>query len=95
MDNIYLSYLFDYYGCLLTEKQRKYFMDYYFNDLSLQEISENELVSRNAVHKTIKGVENKLVFYENNLHLYENRKKIEKILVNEKEELISKIMELV
>ena len=36
---IYLSALFDYYGVLLTEKQRYYFEDYYFNNYSLAEIA--------------------------------------------------------
>ena len=51
---IYLSNLFDYYGELLTDKQQAYFKDYYFNNLTLSEIAENEDVSRNAVHKQVK-----------------------------------------
>lgn len=50
----YLIILYDFYGELLSDKQREYFEDYYFNNLSLGEISENEDVSRNAVHKSIK-----------------------------------------
>ena len=38
----YLIILYDYYGELLTDKQRMYFEDYYFNNLSLGEISEND-----------------------------------------------------
>ena len=34
-ETIYLSTLFDYYGVLLTDKQRLYFEDYYFNNLTL------------------------------------------------------------
>ena len=37
-----LTILYDYYGELLTDKQRLYFEDYYFNDLSLQEIADYE-----------------------------------------------------
>ena len=61
--------LFDCYGKLLTEKERTCFMDYYEEDLSLQEIAENNKVSRSAIHKTIKNVEEKLDFYEDNLKL--------------------------
>ena len=78
--NIYLTRLFDYYGELLTDKQREYFIYYYMENLSLSEISENYNISRNAVHKQIKDAENKLLFYEEKLKLSENGKKIEKIL---------------
>ena len=77
---IYYNNLYDYYGTLLTDKQRVYYEDYYFNDLSLSEIAENNNVSRNAVHNQLKIVIEKLEFYENNLKLYEKRKKIGKII---------------
>lgn len=77
---IYYNELYDYYGSLLTDKQRVYYEDYYFNDLSLSEIAENNNVSRNAVHNQLKIVIEKLDFYENNLKLYEKRKKIGKII---------------
>ena len=87
--------LYDYYGELLTTKQKKYFEDYYFNNFSLTEISENENISRNAVFKQIKDVENKLEYYENKLKLYERNKKIEKLIENINDnDLKSKIIEL-
>ena len=61
---IYLSGLYDYYGELLTDKQKNYFESYYFNNLSLAEIAENCNTSRNAIHKQIKDTENKLLHYE-------------------------------
>ena len=57
---IYLINLFDIYGDLFTEKQKEYFIDYYFNNYTLQEISENNNVTRNAIHKSIKETEEKL-----------------------------------
>ena len=66
----YLIVLYDYYGDLFTNKQKEYFEDYYFNNLSLGEISDNINISRNAVHKVIKSVEDKLLFYEKVLKLY-------------------------
>ena len=72
--------LYDYYGELLTDSQRSYFEDYYFNNLSLSEIAENLNVSRNAVHKQLKVSEEKLVIYEEKLRLYEKTNKIEKLL---------------
>ena len=46
----YLIILYDFYSELLSDKQKEHFEDYYFNNLSLGEISENENVSRNAIH---------------------------------------------
>ena len=34
-DYVYYNELYDLYGNLLTDKQRKYFEDYYFNNMSL------------------------------------------------------------
>ena len=72
--------LYDYYGDLLTEKQKLYFEDYYFNNLTLQEISENNNVSRNNAYKIIKEALEKLKNYESKLKLIEKRNKIESIL---------------
>ena len=50
---VYFNELYDLYGSLLTDKQRKYFEDYYFNNLSFSEMAENYDVSRNAVFKQL------------------------------------------
>ena len=76
---IYLIDLYDIYGELLTEKQKEYFEDYYFDNLSLSEISELLDVSRNAIHKQIKEAEEKLNHFENTLKIYEKNKKIKKL----------------
>ena len=96
MDNRdYLIILYDFYGELLNDKQREYFEDYYFNNLSLGEISENVGISRNAVHKNIKSSEEKLYFYEEKLGLYQKRKFMEKLLLNDDIKVIKdKIREL-
>ena len=94
--SIYLSTLYDYYGELLTDKQKVYFESYYFDNLSLQEIAENEEVSRNAVSKTLMAITEKLNYYEDKLHLYENSKKINEIIKDIKDEKIKeKINELI
>lgn len=92
---IYLNSLYDYYFLLFTEKQREYFEEYYFNDLSLSEIAENNGVSRNAVHGQIKIVEEKLEFYEETLKLYEKANKIRELMKNLDEDLKEKIEELI
>lgn len=55
-----LIILYDYYGELLKDDDKKYFEDYYFDNLSLAEIAENNDISRNAVHKHIKTSEEKI-----------------------------------
>ena len=78
----YIINLYDIYCDLLTEKQKNYFEDYYFNNLSLSEMSENLNVSRNAIHKNIKDTEEKLNNYESILKIYEKNNKIKKIISN-------------
>ncbi len=76
----YLIMLYDFYGELLNEKQKTYFEEYYFNNLSLGEISENLNISRNAIHKCLAGVEEKLTLFEEKLKLYEKTNKIRDII---------------
>ena len=70
----YLIRLYDFYSELFNEKQRLYFEDYYLENLSLGEISENLGISRNAIHKVIQSMEEKLLFYEEKLELYKKNK---------------------
>ena len=79
-ERIYLIDLYDIYGELLDDKKKEYFESYYFDNLSLGEISENLGISRNAVHKQLKVVEDKLRFYEEKLELYSKRKELESII---------------
>lgn len=79
-ENIYITILFDYYSELLTDKQQQYFKLYYFDNLSLFEISENLNVSRNAIHKELKYIKDKLYFYEDKLHLYKKDKMLDEVL---------------
>ena len=92
-DAIYLSILYDYYGILLTEKQRLYFEDYYFNNLTLSEMSENYGISRNAIHKNIKETSNKLLEYEEKLKLKKKSDQIRNLLEKEDSKLKEKIEE--
>ena len=65
------TYLYDFYGELLNEHQRKIFEAFVFDDLSLGEIAEEQDISRQAVHDMIKRSTKKLEEYENKLHLIE------------------------
>ena len=77
---LYFNELYDLYSGLLTDKQREYFEDYYFNNLSFSEMAENYDVSRNAIFKQIHIVTDKLKEYESILKLYEKREKLEKLI---------------
>jgi len=79
-DRELLIILYDYYGELFNEIQRRYFEEYYFDNLSLSEISENEDKSRNAIHKCIKNICSKLYEYEEILKLYEKGNNIKEII---------------
>lgn len=77
---LYLNTLYDIYKDLLTEKQQKYFENYYFDNLSLAEIADNFNVSRNAVHNQIKITEERLIELEKILKINNKNEKILKIL---------------
>ncbi len=61
--------LLDFYGALLTEKQRQYLEYHFQNDLSLAEIAEEFGVTRQAVHDVLKRAEGVLEAYESRLGL--------------------------
>jgi Uncharacterized protein conserved in bacteria len=77
---VYYNKLYDMYGELLTDTQKKYFEDYYFNNLSYSEMSETYGVSRNAIFKQLKFVTNKLIEYEDKLKLLDKINKISEII---------------
>ena len=59
-----MTLLFDYYGELLTEKQKAYFDLYYNQDFSLAEIAEEEGISRQGVYDAITRTESILRNFE-------------------------------
>ena len=87
-----LVLLYDYYKDLLSDSQKEYFEKYYFDNFSLSEISDNLKVSRNAVHKQLKVVQEKLNYYEEKLKLIEKHNKI--ISIIEDENIKRKITEI-
>jgi len=64
-----MALLADFYGPLLTEKQRNVWDLHYQQDLSLAEIAEVEQISRQAVHDLLKRTERILNEYEEKLGL--------------------------
>lgn len=61
--------LFDFYGDLLTDHQKKIYSMAVFDDLSLAELSEEEGISRQGVHDLIKRCDKILEGYEEKLKL--------------------------
>ena len=55
-----MGYLLDFYGEVLTEKQREMLRQYYNDDLSLSEIGENFGITRQGARDAIKHGENAL-----------------------------------
>ena len=76
----YIIGLYEYYGKLLTLKQQMYFEDYYYDNLTMEEIAENDFVSKNAVSKQLIVIKSKLQSFEDVLKLYDNKNKIIEIL---------------
>jgi len=78
--NIEIMSLYDIYQNVLTSKQREYIESYYFEDLSITEISEEFGVSRNAVHDQIKKTVKKLYDLESNMMIKDRTSKRKKLI---------------
>jgi len=68
-DRTRLNFLFDFYGVLLTDRQRELFELHYQYDLSLGEIAENFQISRQAVHDLLRRTITQMNNYESCLQL--------------------------
>lgn len=62
--NLEISYLLDFYGDVLTEKQREVMEQYYNDDLSLAEIADNFGITRQGVRDSIKRGESTILELE-------------------------------
>lgn len=71
--------LFDFYGELLTEHQRRIYEDAVYNDFSLSEIAQEQGISRQGVHDLIRRCDKILQDYEDRLHLVERFTKTREI----------------
>ena len=63
--------LYDFYGELLTEHQRRIYEDVVLNDYSLSEVAQDLGISRQGVHDNVKRCNKTLQDYEDKLHLVE------------------------
>ena len=85
-----------FYGFCYTYDRYVYIKkeNYYFSNYSLQEIAENYEVSRNAVHKQLKEIENKLIDYEDKLNLLKKAEEIREIISDLDDNIKEQIEEL-
>lgn len=68
-DVIQTSLLYDFYGSLLTDRQREVMELYYGENLSLSEIAAEFSISRQGVHDALKNAGRALHEYEQKLGL--------------------------
>ncbi len=106
MDNfLEKDFLYDFYGDLLSTKQKEIYKEVIFNDFSISEVAKAEGISRQSVSDMIKRCDKILAGYENKLGLVEKFlktknlvKEIKKLsnlcLRNKDFNLISRIEEL-
>ncbi len=95
-DFVYYGELFNIYGSLLNESNKKYYKFYYEENFTLQEIADLEKVSKSYVGNIINKTSKKLEEYESKLHIYESRKNLNEALliddINEIKKIIKDIL---
>lgn len=74
--NLNLCVLYDFYGNMLTDKQREVFEMYYSEDLSLAEIAEHTGITRQGVRDSIKHAEASLIDMEERLGVIRHTKEM-------------------
>ena len=92
---VHYTLLYDIYGSLLTDKQKEYFEDYYFKNLSLSELASKYNISRNAIHKQIKETIKRLENYEDKLKLAKKNEMLENIIKKTSDEEIKRKLQKV
>lgn len=90
--------LYDFYGELLTDKQREIYESVILEDYSLSEVAEDMGISRQGVHdmikrcnRTLEGYEDKLHLVEKFIHIRQRVQKIQKLAENYQAQEIEKI----
>jgi len=78
--DLHITLLLDFYGDMLTDKQRQVLEGYYNDDLSLAEISEERGITRQGVRDAIKRSEQQLVEMEERLGLAKRFRTIQETL---------------
>lgn len=84
--------LYDFYGPLLNEHQRRIYEEVVLNDYSISEVAEDEGISRQGVHDLIKRCNKALEEYENKLGLVRKFEAVREIVKGT--ELEDKVLEI-
>ena len=90
---LFRTMLFDFYGELLTDKQKEYFDLHYNEDLSLAEIAQSEGISRQGVWDIIRRAEESMRRYEDKTGLV-GRFAAQKELLSRAERLTGELLPL-
>lgn len=84
-EKVELSILFDFYGELLKDHNKRIFEDYILNDLSLSEIAEEQGISRQGVFDIVKRCSKQLKDCEDKLCLVKKFEKTKEDVIRIKE----------
>lgn len=63
-ETLHMSIMFDFFGELLTDKQREYFDLYHNEDLSLSEIAERAGITKQGVYDIVTRAEKALLAFD-------------------------------
>lgn len=78
--DLHITFLLDFYGDMLTDKQREVIECYYNEDLSLAEIAEEKGITRQGVRDGIKRAEQQLLEMEERLGLAKRFREVQEAL---------------
>lgn len=81
-DALEMSLLFDFYGDLLTDRQKICFDLYHNQDLSLAEIAESEGITRQGVHDSIARAETVLRNFEQTMGCVRRERAVQQALAD-------------
>ena len=74
---VYVNALYDLYGLLLTERQRKVYEMHCFSDLSISETAETLNITRQAVHILVNRTVERLLKFEQELGIASRLERLE------------------
>ncbi|MDR1572524.1 MAG: YlxM family DNA-binding protein [Clostridiales Family XIII bacterium] len=84
-ESVRMNMLYDFYGGLLTDRQRGMFRMYYCEDMSLSEIADELSISRQGVHGALRKSAAALEGYESKLELVKKFRRAERAVLAAKD----------